>query len=214
MSRCIIAEKKTQAIGYQRALGGRGGGDGYLNGSNGDRIVWCWVHLFREQEPRDKGITDWRDDEVWPYLDERPKLVAIAEKKVAAQIRALRDAMKRSDEIVVATDPDREGETIGWNALLETGGARKSIMRMLCGEQNEGPIKKAFEALQPGARFYARHCAGRARSIVDLNWGINSTVASTVFLRPGHLGKGVWNNGRVKGPTLWLVDRVVQHACA
>lgn len=205
MARLIIAEKKTQAQGYQRVLGGRGGGDGYLKGSNGDKIIWCWGHLFREEEPRDKGITDWRDEDAWPYIEKAPRLLAIADKKVATQIRALRDGVKQSDEIVVATDPDREGETIGWNALLETGGAKKLILRMLCGEQNEGPIRKAFDSLQPGSRYFARHCAGRARSIVDMNWGINATVGATVALRPGHLGRGVWNNGRVKGPTLWLV---------
>src|SRR5919197_4452637 len=45
-------------------------------------------------------------------------------------IKELRDAAKDASDIYVATDPDREGEAIGWHLAQELGGRRKRIHRL------------------------------------------------------------------------------------
>ena len=43
----------------------------------------------------------------------------------AKVIKELKDAAKTADEIFVATDPDREGEAIGWHLAEELGAAAR-----------------------------------------------------------------------------------------
>src|SRR5262247_346477 len=43
----------------------------------------------------------------------------------AKVVKELKDAAKSAEEIFVATDPDREGEAIGWHLAEELGSKRK-----------------------------------------------------------------------------------------
>src|SRR4026207_766460 len=58
---------------------------------------------------------------------------SIASRKTV--IKALKDAAKTATEIYVATDPDREGEAIGWHLAEELGtGDRKKNRRLVVNE--------------------------------------------------------------------------------
>ena len=48
-----------------------------------------------------------------------PKYAVLAESK--KHIEAIRKALKESDHLLLATDPDREGEAISWHLLAALG---------------------------------------------------------------------------------------------
>src|SRR5262245_21061573 len=49
-------------------------------------------------------------------------------------IKELKDAAKDASTIYVATDPDREGEAIGWHLAQELGGKKRKIHRLMFNE--------------------------------------------------------------------------------
>jgi DNA topoisomerase-1 len=63
-------------------------------------------------------------------------------------IKQLRDAAKEAETIYVATDPDREGEAIGWHVKEELEGrgkARKTVRRVLFNEITKKAIQESFK---------------------------------------------------------------------
>src|SRR5215475_4030896 len=63
-------------------------------------------------------------------------------------IKELKAAAKSADTIYVATDPDREGEAIGWHIKEELGGrgkSRKVVRRVLFNEINKAAIQESFK---------------------------------------------------------------------
>ncbi len=73
-----------------------------------------------------------------------PSYEVIASRKKV--LRELKDAAKAADEIFVATDPDREGEAIGWHLAEELGGAnRKKIRRLMFNEITKKGVLSALE---------------------------------------------------------------------
>lgn len=58
-------------------------------------------------------------------------------------VKLLKDAMKEADEVVIATDEDREGESIGWH-LLEILKPKVPVKRMVFHEITEEAIHEAL----------------------------------------------------------------------
>lgn len=208
----ILAEKKIQAEQYAAALGGGAMRDGYIEVARSPLgravIIWGWGHVDRLEEPRDEGeeFRDWRS-KVWPHINARPRVLPSDDPKCKRQITAAKKLLPQCAMVIGASDPDREGETI-WRHFLELTGARpRAVKRMICAESNPGPQRAAFLALKDPDQYYGRFVAGRARSVIDLWEGTNHTVACSVFLRPGDLGKGYWPMGRVKGAVLGILHR-------
>lgn len=66
------------------------------------------------------------------------------------QIKEISDSLKLSDNLFLATDPDREGEAISWH-ILETLKSKKlltkkTIQRVVFHEITKSAVKKAFES--------------------------------------------------------------------
>ena len=61
-------------------------------------------------------------------------------KKVVAE---LKEAMKKADEVILATDEDREGESIGWH-LRETLKPKQPVRRMVFHEITREAIEEAL----------------------------------------------------------------------
>jgi DNA topoisomerase-1 len=73
-----------------------------------------------------------------------PSYEVIASRKKV--LKELKDAAKSADEIFVATDPDREGEAIGWHLAEEFGiGNRKKIRRLMFNEITKKGVLSALE---------------------------------------------------------------------
>src|SRR6266699_2481144 len=83
-------------------------------------------------------------------------------KKVLAELKA---AAKDATDIYVATDPDREGEAIGWHLMEELGTKKKKIHRLMF---NEITKKAVLEALKhPGTIDLKMVDAQQARRVLD-----------------------------------------------
>jgi DNA topoisomerase I len=73
-----------------------------------------------------------------------PSYEVIASRKKV--LKELKDAAKDASEIYVATDPDREGEAIGWHLAEELGsGNRKKIRRLMFNEITKKGVLAALE---------------------------------------------------------------------
>ena len=83
-------------------------------------------------------------------------------RKVITELRA---AAKAADEIFVATDPDREGEAIGWHLASELGGKKKKIKRLMFNEITRKAIHAALE--NPGEIDLKMVDAQQARRVLD-----------------------------------------------
>jgi DNA topoisomerase I len=73
-----------------------------------------------------------------------PSYEVIASRKKV--VKDLKDAAKDATEIFVATDPDREGEAIGWHVAEELGsGNRRKIRRLMFNEITRKGVLAALE---------------------------------------------------------------------
>jgi DNA topoisomerase-1 len=74
-----------------------------------------------------------------------PLYIITPEKK--GKVAELKDALKSVDELLLATDPDREGEAIAWH-LLDTLKPKVPVRRMVFHEISEPAIRAAVENLR------------------------------------------------------------------
>ena len=73
--------------------------------------------------------------------DDFAPLYVVTKPKV---VRELKAKLKNADELVIATDEDREGESIGWH-LLEVLEPKVPVKRMVFHEITEAAIRKALD---------------------------------------------------------------------
>jgi DNA topoisomerase-1 len=76
--------------------------------------------------------------------DFKPKYINMRAK--SAVIKDLKEAVKNSDEVVLATDPDREGEAIAWHLVEAIGLGATPYRRVVFHEITKDAIDKAFKA--------------------------------------------------------------------
>ena len=94
-----------------------------------------------------------------------PQYVVIRDKtKVVADIKK---AARKADRILLATDPDREGEAIAWHLSMELGapGGDARVQRVLFNEITKGAILAAIE--KPGQLDRKKYDSQQARRILD-----------------------------------------------
>src|SRR5215471_12511054 len=80
-------------------------------------------------------------------------------------IKELKDAAKDASDIYVATDPDREGEAIGWHLTQELKGKRRKIHRLTFNEITKKAIQDALK--NPRTIDEKMVAAQRARRVLD-----------------------------------------------
>ena len=85
-----------------------------------------------------------------------------ARKKVIKELRA---AAKGVSDIYVATDPDREGEAIGWHLAAELGGQKRKIHRLIFNEITKQAVLEAVA--HPGDINQRMVDAQQARRVLD-----------------------------------------------
>jgi DNA topoisomerase-1 len=85
-----------------------------------------------------------------------------AKKKV---LDDLKKAAENVGALYIATDPDREGEAIGWHLAQELGVDRKNTHRILFNEITERAVKAAFQ--HPGKIDQNKVDAQQARRVLD-----------------------------------------------
>ena len=124
-------------------------------------------------------------------------------------VRALRKVAKDADDLVIATDFDREGELIGLEALQEIlesnpglrSGEEGAVKRARYSALTKDEITHAFANLDELS--YPLANAGAARQDMDLIWG--ATLTRAVSLATRRFGSNFLSVGRVQSPTLGLI---------
>lgn len=144
-------------------------------------------------------IKGWKVESL-PYLTWAPIIKQPAEKEI---IRVLKNLAKKSDEVIIATDFDREGELIGSDALNMVREVAPDVpaKRARYSALIKGEVTEAFEHLVELDHDLAD--AGESRQYIDLIWGAVLTRYLTLA-KFGGFGN-VRSAGRVQTPTLALV---------
>lgn len=131
----VIVESATKAKKIQKYLGD-------------DYIVEASVGHIRDLPGRAADIPAKYKKEPWAKLGVNPEdafspiyVVSPDKKKKVAD---LKEKLKQSDRLLLATDPDREGEAIAWH-LLETLKPKVPVERMVFNEITESAIREAAE---------------------------------------------------------------------
>lgn len=133
--RLVIVESATKAKKIQRFLG-----DNY--------IVEASVGHIRDLPRGAADVPAKYKKEAWARLGVdtdhgfSPLYVVSPDKK--KKVTDLRNKLKQVDELLLATDPDREGEAIAWH-LLEVLKPKVPVRRMVFHEITESAIKEAAE---------------------------------------------------------------------
>jgi DNA topoisomerase I len=98
-----------------------------------------------------------------PKKNFKPKYVVTPTKKKV--LDDLVKAAEKADTLYVATDPDREGEAIGWHLAQELPIQKKNIYRITFNEITERAVKAAFT--KPGRIDLKKVDAQQARRVLD-----------------------------------------------
>ena len=111
-------------------------------------------------------------------------------------IAGLKQAVKQADTVYIATDPDREGETIGWH--LQQALRLKDPYRVVYSEITSAAVRQAVA--NPGRLNQSLVAAGRARDCLDKLVGYKG---SRHVVWP--LNNGAKSMGRVQSAALHLL---------
>ena len=157
---------------------------------------------FKKKKPFSEDGVDlksWKL-EALPYLAYAPVKTYPKEKDI---IRSLKNLAKKADNIVIATDFDREGELIGSDALAQVREANPTapISRARYSAYTKQEIVHAFDNLVDLDRNLAE--AGASRRDIDIIWGAVLTRYLTTVKFAGY--GNVRSAGRVQTPTLALI---------
>ena len=203
----IIAEKRNaaQRIAYILSNGnskfvkvGRGGYFKYT--SNGDEYFVVPLRGHIVELDYGEEFKRWDINKLIELVNEKPRKI----NKERGIVKILWDIAKDVDEIIIATDYDREGELIGVEALSvieKKYGKKFKVKRAKFSALTKQEIEKAFNNLVD--INYNLASAAEARQHIDLAWG--ASLTRFVSIASGRRGREFLSVGRVQSPTLALI---------
>ena len=202
----IISEKEIAAKRIANILGGNGSDDQKLYGvpvhhfdSNGQeyKAIGLKGHILKVDYP--KEFSNWFKVDPEALIDAEIEKTPI-QKMI---IKALKKVATEASEVIIATDYDREGELIGYDALqivMDTN-SNLSSTRAKFSAITPKDIKEAFA--KTGKIDLDLAFAGRARQDIDLIWG--ATLTRFISLATFQVKDKFLSVGRVQTPTLALI---------
>jgi len=200
----IVSEKNIAARRLAQLLGGSykaekaGSVDIYRFQLDGQQCTAVGLkgHILKVDFP--VNYANWQ--EVDPADLINAQIVKVPTQK--AIINTLKKQAKEADEVIIATDFDREGELIGVDAVNQIRQVKDlPVKRARFSALTKEEIEKAFSHLE--SIYYNLAQAGEARQDIDLIWG--ATLTRFLSLASTRLGKNFLSVGRVQSPTLWLI---------
>ncbi len=200
--RLYICEKPSQGPAYAAALGITAQRRGSVIDGGDEVITWCVGHLLTPLAPADydEKYKKWKMEDL-PILPKENWKVKVSPDKItnARDIKAL---LEKADEVVIASDPDREGEMIVVS-LLERFNYKGKRTRVWTSALNKTSLKKAIDNKKDASETYNEYLSARTRLKSDWVAGMNLSRAMTV----ANQGKieGAFSLGRVQTPTLNLI---------
>lgn len=209
----FLCEKPSQGNDIAKVLGATKRGEGCLSTPDGQLMVtWGIGHLVEQLSPEeyDPAFKKWAF-ETLPIIPGKWGLSP--KKETKKQFNVVMKLIKQAKLVVIATDIDREGETIA-RELLDLAGFRGQIKRLWLSALDEASIRKALASLKNNEETLSLYYAGLARSRADWLIGMNfSRLYTLLAQQKGYQGKPL-SVGRVQSPTLSLVvnrDREIKN---
>ncbi|HEV7563767.1 MAG TPA: DNA topoisomerase, partial [Solirubrobacterales bacterium] len=219
--RLIVTEKNSSAKKIAEILGAANAG-----GPKSDKTFkvpfYTWTDAAGEEQMTvglkghvlgpafPEGYSNWQKTDLHDLIDAE----LIKEPTDKNVVKAIKKLAKEADELVIATDFDREGELIGLEALEEmldanpalgsregTADGTLEILRARYSALTKEEIERAFSELD--TLSYPLANAGAARQDIDLLWG--ATLTRAVSLASRRFGSNFLSVGRVQSPTLGLI---------
>src|SRR5256885_5251054 len=119
-----------------------------------DYIVKASVGHVRDLPKSELGVDEETFEPTYEVLEGKQKVV-----------NELKAAAKKADTIYIASDPDREGEAIGWHVMNLLGGDSKKVRRILFHEITKTAVQKAID--HPTTIDMNKVNAQQARRVLD-----------------------------------------------
>ncbi|HEY8434055.1 MAG TPA: type I DNA topoisomerase, partial [Sphingomicrobium sp.] len=121
----VVVESPAKAKTIEKYLG------------SGHRVLASFGHV-RDLPPKDGSVDPERDfDMLWQVSPDRAK-----------QLRAITDEAKNADTLILATDPDREGEAISWHVqevLRQKKALPKNVQRVTFNAITNSAVTEAMK---------------------------------------------------------------------
>ncbi len=190
--------KETQAGGKKGAKKSTGVPVySYKDGDGDVTVIGLRGHILKVDFP--EGYDNWEKTDLVDLV--KAPLIKVPTVKLV--MTALLKVAKGVDEVIIATDFDREGELIGVDAInsVKEKSPDVKVKRARFSSLTEKEIKDSFAHLEEP--YYSVASAGEARQDIDLIWG--ATLTRGVSLASKRLGKNFLSVGRVQSPTLVLI---------
>lgn len=199
-------------------LGVKSKGDGCIYTNDGV-VTWGFGHLLELQEPEEYdskwAVWTWESLPIIPEKYEiRPKIqkkkgkdgktVSSPDQGIKKQLGNIGKHLKECSEVVIATDADREGESIGRN-ILKWFNYRGATKRLWLSALDPESIRKAIANPKGGMDTINYYFASEARSIAD--WLVGMTMSRAFTIRGGKGDRQFVSIGRIQTPTLALIVR-------
>ncbi|WP_051940684.1 DNA topoisomerase 3 [Stenoxybacter acetivorans] len=207
----FLCEKPSQAKDIGKVLGVLDGRfDGYFS-KNDVALTWAFGHILEYAMPDAYGeqYKNWGNLDALPIVPQR--WLIVVKKEASKQFGVIQKLLKQADEVVIATDADREGEVIG-REILDYCGYRGKVFRFWTSGLDPASVKKALAGILPGQKTEPLYQAGLARSRADWLVGMNLSRAYTVAYVAGFGKEHTLSVGRIQTPTLNLVvqrDKII-----
>lgn len=216
----VLAEKKIQAEELMKPFPHKKA-QGYIDimpcavFPNGGVCVWASGHLISLQDPEyyDKKLEKWNLQDL-PIIPQKFKY------KVDRTKSSLFSTIKRFvndprvKEVILATDPAREGELVGGLVLLHANN-RKPVKRLWTSSLAKNAVEHAFNNLLPESAKKNLFYEAYSRQCADWIVGMNTTRLYTILLKnKGHSFEGTFSTGRVQTPLLSLIverEKVIEN---
>ncbi|HIA6774417.1 TPA: DNA topoisomerase III [Staphylococcus aureus] len=211
MNTLILCEKPSQAMDLSTVFAKKKKQNGYMEISDEQLnvsgfLTWAVGHLVELKEPQEYD-EKYKNFSTYPILLEKDDFQFKVSDKTKDQFNNIKKIFKENkiDEVIIATDPAREGENIAYKILNQLKVTDKAtIKRLWLTSKVESSIRKAFKNILPKEKTYGFYKEGRARELSDWLVGINLSRHFTKISR--ELGNdGVIHIGRVSSPTLNMV---------
>ncbi|MFV0561022.1 MAG: DNA topoisomerase III [Enterococcus sp.] len=210
MKTVILAEKPSQAKAYADSFKKSARKDGYYEiidplYPEGAIITYGFGHLVDMVPPGtyDPRWKKWSLEEL-PIFPEKYRFEVPRDKK--KQFAIVKKFLKDAETIVIATDSDREGESIAWSIIQQAGAFTKgkTYLRLWINSLEKDAIYQGFQNLQPGQNYFPKFKEAQSRQIADWLIGMNGSPLYSLLLRKKGI-TGSFSLGRVQTPTLFMI---------
>lgn len=210
----ILTEKENVAKNYAQALSLKKTKPGlYTNTEGTIKLTYAAGHLYTLYDMKDYNaeLEKWTNIKLLPYIPKTYKTKAdngFKNTKKQTRINCeniLREAITKKDEIVIATDPDREGEVIARFILDKLKADYSRVSRVWCCEGvNKEEVLKGLSGRKKASDYNLLYIKGIKQKESDWVIGTNLTRLFTLIQKDGSL----WSIGRVQTAVLQeLYDR-------